>query len=237
MNVQAIWGASLLLAVASSTIAAPLTFTLLEGNAARRDKFEKHFVTGSALKAIEIGKKRVPLPEGNWVISEASTHAPDVTEEGTSQVLGDSADAWLSLEDAQSGDVINVETSLSAFNPDVSFTRLIGACQPVARQQEKDWITLGQQQDSVREDRQSCVRTQARLLQDKGGEKTVLLVTALVESWKADYIQVEREHQLPLTEGQTLESVLQQPAVRAYVAAQQRWSSQVKADIARQMGW
>lgn len=231
-------GLSLLLALlAGQAWAEPLTFGMFESNPSRREKFERHFVIGEKLQAFEVGKKQVVLPAGNWLISEVETNAPDVTEEGSSTVVSETADAWLSVQDIDAGDVISFTTGLSAFNPRVSFTQLIGACQKDAKLAADGWITVAEQKDSLREDRQSCVRTSARLSRTRAGEWQLQLMTSMVESWKADYIGMDRVRKLAASEGQSLESLLQQPATRSYLDAQLRWGVQTKADIARQMGW
>ena len=98
-------------------------------------------------------------------------------------------------------------------------------------------MTVARQQDSLREDRQSCVRISARLERARSGETYLQLRTATLESWKADYLTVDRLHKVPAAAKYDLQQLLQQPAIRSYVDEQLRWGSQVKADIARQMGW
>ncbi len=237
MKTTAGLAATLLLALSAAAVAEPLTFGMFEDNPSRREKFERHFVIGEKMQAFELGKKRVLLPAGNWLISEVETDAPDVTEEGSSTVVSETADAWLSVQDVESGDLIAFNTSLSPFNQHVSFTQLIGACQKDHQQEEKGWVTVARQQDSLREDRQSCVRISARLERARSGETYLQLRTATLESWKADYLTVDRLHKVPAAAKDDLQQLLQQPAIRSYVDEQLRWGSQVKADIARQMGW
>lgn len=230
-------GVSLLLVMAASASAEPLTFGMFESNHSRRDRFERHFVIGEKLNTFEVGKKRVALPAGNWMISEVETNAPDVTEEGSSTVVSETADAWLSVQDVDTGDFIAFSTSLSAFKPRVSFTQLIGACQKDHQQKKNDWTNVARQQDSLREDRQSCVRTSARLARSRSGGVYLQLRTEVLESWRADYLAVDRLHSMQVTDADDLQSLLQQPATNAYLDQQLRWGSQLKADIARQMGW
>ena len=237
MKTKARLTTTLLLALSTAAVAEPLTFGLFESNPSRRDKFERFYLIGEKLQAFELGKKRVALPSGNWLISEVETDAPDVTEEGSSTVVSETADAWLSVQDIDGGDVISFSTSLSAFNPRVSFTQLIGACQKAGTQQADGWVTVSQQQDSLREDRQSCVRVSARLERGRSGEWQLLLLTSMLESWKSDYLGMDRVHKVAVAEGDKLETLLQQPETRSYVDAQLRWGVQTKADIARQMGW
>ena len=237
MKTKAGLAATLLLALSAAAVAEPLTFGLFESNPSRREKFERFYLIGEKLQAFELGKKRVALPPGNWLISEVETDAPDVTEEGGNTVVSETADAWLSVQDVDGGDVISFSTGLSPLNTRMSFTQLIGACQKASQSEAEGWTTVSQQQDSLREDRQSCARVSARLERSRSGEWQLLLLTSMMESWKADYLGMDRVHKVAVAEGDKLETLLQQPAIRSYVDSQLRWGVQIKADIARQMGW
>lgn len=228
--------ASLLLVLCGHTLAEPLTFGLFESNDSRRARFEQAFVIGDSLRTLAIGKKAIVLPEGNWVISDVETYAPDVTEEGGSQVLSYSADASLTLQDPDSSDQILFNTNLAPQNPRISFTQLAEPCQ-LGSGADKGWETHQQQRDSVRENRQSCARTMVRLRADKDGQMYLQLKTTAIENWRLDYLEYKRLRSMPVPADSTLDTLLKQPQVSAYLAKELAWSVDMKTTVARQMGW
>jgi hypothetical protein len=227
---------SLLLVLAGYTLAEPLTFGMFEGNQSRREKFEKKFVIGDKLQVFEVGKKSVLLPPGNWLISEVSTGAPDVVEEGSSTVISETAEAWLAAQDPDSGDTLVLNTNLAPLNPHMSFTQLVGPCK-AQDQVAEGWAQYAQQRDMTREDRQSCVRTSVRLHDSRSGQRYLQLRMALVESWKAEFLIYQRMRNVPVSQAQTLDTLLADPALGSYLANELQYGIQLKNGIARQMGW
>ncbi|MEC5205469.1 hypothetical protein QF022_000425 [Vogesella perlucida] len=238
MKTTARLAATLLLALSAAAVAEPLTFGWLESWSARRDKFEKHFVIGDALQRFEVGKKQLVLPAGKWVISEVETYAPEITEVGGSDSVGTTVDGSLWLQDTESGDEVYVQTLLSTPSNRVWLSGLSAACGGKEDQeQDKETVYL-QQLDSVKSDRQSCVRLTGRQIKDKdSGQPVLMLFTHVMESRDGDYVRYTQSHVVALKPGQGTELADLDKATRAYLAAQLRWGVQTKADIARQMGW
>lgn len=237
MKTRACLGAGLLLALSAAAIAEPLTFGWLDSWTTRRDKFEKHFVIGDAIQRFEVGKKQITLPAGQWLISEVETYAPDITEVGSDNSIGSTVDGALWLQDTVSGDELYLQTLLSTPSNRVWLSDLSAACGNLQESKEPETVYL-KQLDSVKTDRQSCVSVSGRQVKDKdNGQPMLLLYTRVMESRDGDYVRYVLSHTVPLVPGQGTELADLDKPVRAYLAGQLRWGTQLKADIARQMGW
>lgn len=231
-------GVSLLLGLwAGNALSAPLTFGWLDGWTTRRDKFEKHFVIGDAIQRFEVGKKQLALPAGQWVVSEVATYVPEVTEVGSDNSIGSTVDGSLSLQDTASGDQAYLQTLLSTPSNRIWLSSLSRACGGGTHAKVQETIYL-QQLDSTRTDRQSCVQISGRVVKDKAsGTPLLLVLTRLMESRDGDYLEYNQSRTVLLAEGQGIELADLDKPLRAYIDGQLRWGSQLKADIARQMGW
>lgn len=237
MKTTTLLGASLLLVLSAVAMAEPLTFGWLDSWQARRDKFEKHFVIGDALQRVEVGNKQLLLPEGQWVISEVETYVPDVTEVGSGDSIGSTVDGALSLQDTASGDQVYLQTLLSTPSNRIWLSSLSRACGGGVNAKEQETIYL-QQRDSIKTDRQSCVQISGRVVKDKAsGTPLLLVLTRVMESRDGDYLEYSQSRTVSLAAGQGSELADLDKPLRAYIAGQLRWGAEVKADIARQMGW
>ncbi len=229
--------ASLLLALCGHALAEPLTFGWLESGTARRQKFEKHFLIGDTLQQFEVGKKQVSLPAGSWVISEVNTFAPDITQVGSGDVDGATADAALVLVDPQSGDQIYVQTLISPPSNRIWLSSLSESCRE-AGEAKAEVVIYQQQIDSKKTDRQSCVKVTGRKAVDKAtGEAQLVLSTSVMESRDGDYLKYYHTRTVPLLAGQASDLASLDKPTRAFIASQMRWGVALKATIARQMGW
>ncbi|MBP7580759.1 MAG: hypothetical protein KA757_07090 [Vogesella sp.] len=228
---------SLLLVLCGHALAEPLTFGWLESGQARRQKFEKHFLIGDTLQQFAVGKKLVTLPAGSWVISEVNTFAPDVTQVGSGDVDGATADAALDLQDPQSGDQIYLQTLISPPSNRIWLSSLSDSCRD-AGQAKDDVVVYQQQLDSKKTDRQSCVKVSGRKAVDKAsGEAQLVLTTSVMESRDGDYLEYFYTRTVALPAGQASDLASLDKPTRAFIASQMRWGIALKAEIARQMGW
>ncbi len=227
---------SLLLILGGHALAEPLTFGWLESGTVRRQKFEKHFLIGDTLQQFEVGKKQVGLPAGSWVISEVNTFAPDITQVGSGEVDGATADAALGLEDPQSGDQIYLQTLISPPSNRIWLSSLSRSCREDGEAGAE--VVYQQQIDSKKTDRQSCVKISGRKAVDKAsGEARLVLTTSVMESRDGDYLAYDHTRVVPLQSGQASDLASLDKPTRAFIASQMRWGVALKASIARQMGW